>query len=85
MSDTKIVIIYESIRQAAVRDFVSLGFACSVIGLGWFLDSEAMQWVGFVIWLLWMMGRARDVMNSNKKTPQQAADWLKSKFGVSAQ
>lgn len=54
----------------------------SIIGVGWYLQSPAMQWAGFG--LLALIAIANGVNPPKNKTPQQAADYLFKEYGVRA-
>ena len=82
---TDIVIIRETTAQSVIRDLVSVTCPAALIGLGVFLDSSAMQWFGFLLSALFLVGvAARILRTSVKMTPQEAADHLKESYGAEA-
>lgn len=78
-----VVMLHESIWQSAVRDAGTLVMIIAVIGVGWWLGSDAMQWMGFIMLCLGLITRAAGHA-SNRMTPQEAANFLRQKFGVQA-
>ena len=55
-------------------------FCVSLMGIGVFLDSSAMQWMGFVTIILFVL--IRDHIRKKTRTPQEAADYLYKQYGV---
>jgi len=84
MSEREVILIHETVLQSWVKDIVSFVSLAGIIGLGWWLDSAAMQWAGFILFALSVMGRARKYMVDGVTTPQKAADSLHEKYGVIA-
>lgn len=80
MSDTQIVYIRETLWRSVASDCVTLLTLVSMIGLGVLLKSEAMQWVGAIVFFLSLMARFRS--GYPRMTPQEAADRLAKDFGV---
>lgn len=48
----QILIISESIPQSLARDAGTFATFVSMIGIGWFIESEAMQWAGAILGFL---------------------------------
>lgn len=85
MSNEKTIIyVHETALQSWLRDLGSFCSAVGVIGVGVFLDSDAMQWAGFAMLTVMGMGRASGEYKQWKMTPQQAADAIRDKFGAVA-
>lgn len=85
MSDTKtdiIRVITETWIESLARDAGTFGGAFVLIGIGHWLGSSAMQWFGFITVLCGAI--ARSSARWPKKSPQEAADYLKTKYGVTA-
>lgn len=78
----EIIILHETVRQSWLRDAGTFVVIVAVIGTGWLLGSEAMQWCGFVMLALSSIVRART--HRDRLTPQQAADRLHATYGVRA-
>lgn len=82
--EPKVVLLHETVAQSLLRDAGTFCMLVACMGVGWFLDSSAMQWAGFIMFFLFIFGRVMGTAKNNQKTPQAAADWLKEKFGVVA-
>ncbi|MEW5729976.1 MAG: hypothetical protein AB1918_19265 [Pseudomonadota bacterium] len=78
----EIIILHETVRQSWLCDAWTFVVIVAVIGTGWLLGSEAMQWCGFVMLALSSIVRART--HRDRLTPQQAADRLHATYGVRA-
>ena len=81
---TKLVLIYETPLQSWISDAGSFLTAVSLIGVGVWLDSSAMQWTGAALFFLTLTARGSGHKRDLIKTPQQAADWLAATFNVRA-
>lgn len=58
---TEIIVIHEGVAKSWARDASTFALAVGLIGLGWALNSSAMQWVGAFVWFVTMMAKARGV------------------------
>lgn len=76
MKEEMVVIVDNRLWQSLGRDIATLGTFVSMIGLGVFLQSSAMQWVGGLIWFLWVIGRAAIVEKKARMTIPQARAFL---------
>lgn len=63
-------------------DVCSFAVVVAIFAVGWLFESDAMQWLGFVAISLAVIGRA--TVKVKKFGPQEAADWLHNKYGVTA-
>lgn len=75
-----VIILHETVAESWIKDAGTFAMIVAVIGTGWWLGSEAMQWIGFLMVMLVavrMAGGCKDRM-----TPQQAADLLCRKYGA---
>ena len=63
MSKPEIIILHETVLQSWLIDASTLAMFVALIGIGVFLDSSAMQWLGAIIGFLALTSRA----NSSKK------------------
>lgn len=77
-----VIVLHETFVQSVVRDAITYIMIIAVIGTGWWLGSDAMQWLGFVMLCLGAIGRA--TRTHDRLTPQQAADKLWHEYGVRA-
>jgi DNA-directed RNA polymerase subunit M/transcription elongation factor TFIIS len=80
----RVFYIQESLGQSLARDLGTFSAVGGVIGLGWWLQSPAMQWFGFVLISLWFMGRIKGVYEKTRVSPQEAANRLLVDYGVTA-
>lgn len=78
-----IIVVHESVRDGIIKDCAHLAAAAAVIALGWSLDSSAMQWVGFSVFLMLLLAYSTS-SGKPRQTPQQAADYLRDTYGVTA-
>lgn len=79
---TEIIILRESAAESWLSDIGTALAIVAVIGTGWWLGSEAMQWAGFlmlVVGVLAFRSGRRD-----RLTPQEAADRLARVYGARA-
>lgn len=53
-----------------------------LIGVGVVVDSGAMQWAGFLFAVMWMFARVSNRASRARKTAQEAANYLRDKYGV---
>lgn len=83
-SDGKeVLILHERWAESIIKDTCSLGGAVATIALGWWLGSVAMQWLGFCLFGLLCL--AYGVHGGKvRMPPQEAADYLRKTYGVSA-
>ena len=85
MTDTptkpSVLLIRESAWQSIVSDTYSAIAAIGVMGIGWWLNSSAMQWCGFLLFWITLAANTKD---DKRRSPQDAADYLKSEYGVTA-
>lgn len=82
MSDVKVKIIRESLRASILSDVVTLLSTFIIIGVGIFADSNAMQWIGFIFVMIFILGRG--LGDKDTFTPQECANWLKKEYNVQA-
>lgn len=76
----KIVIVYQTAFQSFISDAATLATVTIPIGLGWLMQSPAMQWLGFIMSLLLLVAKAQGRLGgvNTKLTPAQAIEWLKT-------
>lgn len=80
----EVIVIAETLGKSIARDAVTFVMIVGVIGTGRYLDSPAMQWIGFLMLILSAFARAMSISKNSKMTPQAAADFLATKFNVRA-
>lgn len=81
--DKDVIIVHERIGESLIKDAFSLGGALAAIALGRWLGSSAMQWLGFALFMVVAWAYASHG-GSPRKTPQEAADYLRDAYGVMA-
>lgn len=79
---TRILCVRESLTKSIVSDLVSFAVTVGVIGVGVLAGSVAMQWCGFAMLVAVLIARAHK--DRPYKTPQEAADWLRDEYDVTA-
>jgi|GEM_PF-6838397 len=58
MAEKQILLVHESLAQSIMKDLISGVTLLSMVGIGVWIDSGAMQWVAGIIWLLAMVGKS---------------------------
>ncbi len=86
MSNKEILIIHETIAESVISDLVTLGTLSTIIALSVYIfESEAMQWVGAIIFFIWLLSRASEHRKGmGYRTAQELANYLSKKYGVIA-
>ena len=79
-----ILIKDDRLWRSVLSDTYSTATLVGVIGIGLIVESPAMQWAGFVIFMLWVLVRASAKAKMTRKTAQEAADYIRDKLGVVA-
>jgi hypothetical protein len=64
---------------------VSYGTLLACIGLGVIIQSDALQWIGAILWFVGIISTSVSYATKAHKTPQEAADYLAKTYGVKAQ
>lgn len=65
----------ETMLQSWISDLSSFVLAVSLIGIGVYLKSDAMQWLGFVMFFLVSLVKGSGKIK--KFTPEQAIEYIK--------
>ena len=81
MNERDVMLLHETVWQSVARDITSAVMVVGLIGSGVWVGSTAMQWLGFILFWLVLLVRANSKI---RYTPQQAADYLKERYGVTA-
>jgi hypothetical protein len=58
MSKPEVIIVHETVLQSWLIDASTFAMFLALIGIGVFLDSNAMQWIGAIIGFFTIVGRA---------------------------
>lgn len=83
-AEQTIVCIHQTLIGSILSDLFSVSSLAALIGLGVILNSQAMQWCGFLLGSLWFIGRVTAVQKKSRMTPQEAADFIARNFNVRA-
>jgi len=70
MSKPEIIILNETLGKSIAKNAASFCTIVAIIGVGVVLDSAAMQWLGALIWMLWLLAKAS--MRGNTLTIEEA-------------
>lgn len=71
-----VVIIHETVVKSWLRDLSTFALFSAMIGVGWFLDSSAMQWMGAIIAFITILARATGLHKKNRKNIAEARLFL---------
>ncbi len=63
-------------------DVCTFGVVLALFSVGWFFESAAMQWFAFVACFVILVGRATQKVK--RCSPQEAADFIRDEYGVTA-
>jgi hypothetical protein len=81
MPKTKVILIHETITQSWLKDAGSALACAAVVALGSWTGSTTAENLGWIalafLFFCWVKGR-----DKNEKTPQEAADYLRERYGV---
>lgn len=84
MSDEKRVTITLvepfSLWRSALSNLNTVATVTAIFAIGWWFESTAMQWFGFIVAMLILFARAAKL--GKKFSPQEASDFLKAEYGV---
>ena len=86
MADKNILLLRETIAESIISDVVTVITLVVIIALAVYVfKSEAMQWVGGIMFFLWLLARAARIgLGRTWRSPQEAADYLRDKYGATA-
>ena len=85
VKETEVLVLHESAKESIISDVFTVLSIGTPITLGWMMGSDAMQWFGFILGMFStfiMALRSRKL--KFRRTPQEAADYLKERYGVQA-
>ena len=77
-----VVVVDGALWRRLLGNLLVAGIQVGIIGIGVWVNSTAMQWAGFlaVVLVVWAWAKARPA-----RTPQEAADHLREKYGAVAE
>lgn len=77
MSQQKTIIIRDDrMWKSIIQDVISAGSLLALVGVGLWLESSALQWIGGIIWMLWLVGWLVSLEKGSKKTIKEAREYL---------
>ncbi len=73
MSDKPtVVLLKDTIAQSVIKNFAYFAMLTGTIGLGVYLQSSAMQWAGFFLAAITIIGHGMRTLKDNRLTIAQA-------------
>jgi len=79
MSDEKIKVLRESLRDSVLSDTYTALITILIIGVGVVLESGAMQWAGFLLASFFIIVRSIISSSDTSMTPQELAKFTEHK------
>jgi hypothetical protein len=70
--EREVVIIRENVLESIIKDATTFASLSALIGLGWLIDSTAMQWLGALMGILAVGARASGYTAKHTYTIAQA-------------
>jgi hypothetical protein len=80
MKSPDVILVVESVKQSIIKDTFTFVMVTSLIGIGVFLESTAMQWFGAFMAMVGILGAIKKYSQKQTMTPQQAADYLRDNY-----
>jgi hypothetical protein len=77
-----IILATETVAMSWARDASSLLLAVVMTGIGRLLYIPPLEWIGAVFFIMSFAASTSALRNRYRKTPQQAADYLRDRYGV---
>jgi hypothetical protein len=68
----EVILLHETATQSWLRDASSVAMFVALIGIGVYLESSAMQWVGALVGFLAIIGKVARVGKDNRYTIPKA-------------
>lgn len=73
MSDKQTVIVLsETVLESWARDAGTFAMLVGLCSVGWFLDSQALQWIGGIMAMIAILGRVLGTAQKSRMTIAQA-------------
>ncbi len=69
---TEVILLHETALQSWLRDASSVAMFVGLIGIGVYLESSAMQWVGALVGFVVIIGKVARVGKDNRFTISDA-------------
>lgn len=68
----RIILVRENFMESVKRDLFSFTVVVAMVGVGRLIDSDALEWIGGILALLVIFGKASAFGKSSKMTLEQA-------------
>lgn len=75
MSNTKVVIVRETVRESILTDTYSLLMVFAMVLPGYLLGIEPLQWIGAVLFMIWLLS-AGNGKYTKRRTIAEARAYL---------
>ena len=85
MKSPDVMLVVEGVKQSIIKDAFTFVMVTSLIWIGVVLNSNAMQWFGAFMAMICILGAFKKYIKNQTMTPQQAADYLRDNYGVTAE
>lgn len=72
----RIIISDDRLWKSIARDTYSGAVLLALVLLGWWIGSAALQWIGGIVWILFLFGRAANTLQKYRFTITEARDEL---------
>lgn len=77
MGTTHLIAIKDDrLLKSIGRDLFSFVTLACMVGAGWMLDISALQWVGAILWFVWLIFRTSESYKKTVMTIPQAREFL---------
>lgn len=72
MSKREVILIRETLRDSVIRDLTTVICFVAMIGIGVWLDSSALQWIGAFLGFIAIMSRSINLMEKSRYSIEEA-------------
>ena len=72
----KVIVMKETFVESVKRDVFTVASAWAIILPGWWVGSNALQWVGAILFGLFFLGRMARFQKDNARTVAEAREYL---------
>lgn len=83
--DKDILFVAHTRMASIASDIFEATSLLLVVIIAYWLDSGFISVTGALLWLALFMAKGIGYSNRNRKTPQEAANYLKQEYGVTAE
>ena len=70
--ENKFILVRETVAGSIIRDTYTVAGLVFLIGLGWLIGSDAMQWFGGILAFISLIGRASHAQKKSTYTRKEA-------------